>query len=240
MKRTDTPTRMFDIATQRAHRKPHRTCFKYGSHELTAEAYLERANAVSCALVAFGLQRGEAVAIICDNRPEWNIIDIGVMQAGGVLMPLCKGLSAEEYVECLSQASVRVLFIEDDEVLGRFRILLPQVASIEKVITIVPTAQGSELEQFCNQSTPHEATQQVAQRSSMVTTDDICTLIYTGGGTYSKLTHRMLLDDIAALVDTDSGRRRTTSGNNALCTRYGRTKNYMNQMMGRTVNYPKH
>ena len=84
MKRTDTPTRMFDIATQRAQHGPHRPCFKYGNQEISADKYIERASAISRALLSLGLHRGEAVAIICDNRPEWNIIDIGVLQAGGV------------------------------------------------------------------------------------------------------------------------------------------------------------
>lgn len=240
MKRTDTPTRMFDIATQRALHGPHRPCFKYGNQEISADKYIERASAISRALLSYGLHRGEAVAIICDNRPEWNIVDIGVLQAGGVLMPLCKGLTAEEYVECLSQASVRVLFIENQELLDRFRLLLPQVPTIKKVFTIEPTTTDPGLEQFYNQAATDEASQQVEHRSSMVTTDDICTLIYTGGGTYSKLTHRMLLNDIAILANSESGQHRTINGNNALCTRYGRTKNYMNQMAGRTVNYPEH
>ncbi len=238
MNRHDNPTRLFDIVAERASRGSRRPCFRYGDVRLTAEEYLRQAERLSLWLVGHGLRRGEAVALISDNRPEWNIIDIGVMQAGGVLLPLCKGLSAEEYVECLTQAGVRTLFVEDCELLSRFRLLLPQVESVEQVVLLSGDAEVLTLNALLAEEVCAEEEPTVERRRNMVTTDDVCTLVYTGGGTYSRLTHRQLLCDIEAMAEVEVAGRHAASGNKALCTRYGRLQNYACQMVGRTVEYP--
>ena len=160
------------------------------------------------------------------------------MQAGGVLLPLCKGLSAEEYVECLTQAGVRTLFVEDCELLSRFRLLLPQVESVEQVVLVAGDGEALTLNALLSEEAHDEEAPTVEQRRNMVTTDDVCTLVYTGGGTYSRLTHRQLLGDIEAMAEVEAAGRHAACGNKALCTRYGRLQNYACQMVGRTVEYP--
>ena len=50
---------------------------------VTWREYGERVEAVASALVSFGLRRGENVAILGDNRPEWLYCHLGTMAAGG-------------------------------------------------------------------------------------------------------------------------------------------------------------
>lgn len=233
-----TPTRLFDIMeiqTTTRHRRP---CFRYGELEVYANEYRKAADKLSYALLARGLKRGEAVALIAENRPEWNIIDMAVMQAGGVLQPLCKGLSAEEYVECLKKSQVRTIFLENSELFSRFKLILPQAETLVCVASIDPCESCISFPQLLEEGAQHPDTELLAHRQSLISTDDVCVLTYTGGGTYKRLTHKVLIEEILEQASTESNRRQAAAGNNALCTLYGRTKNYVCQLIGRTVNYP--
>ena len=235
---TETPTRLFDIMSQRARKKERRPCFRYRNREMTVRDYCGYADLMSYALLARGLKRGEPVALISENRPEWNVVDMAVMQAGGVLQPLCKGLSAEEYVECLKKSQVRTIFLENSELYERFKLLFPQIESIENIIAFDPVGGCLSYTSLLEEGGMHADNERLERRRCLVSTDDVCVLTYTGGGTYSRLTHKSLLEDIIVQASSESNRRQAAAGNNALCTLYGRTKNYVCQMIGRTVNYP--
>lgn len=238
MNKIETPARLFDIMDFGLARRGHRICFRYRDSEMTADSYRRMTNALSHALLLRGLKRGEVVGLISENRPEWNVVDMAVMQAGGVLLPLCKGLSAEEYTECLAKARVRLLFLEDEELYSRFRLILPQIDTLEYLLSLEPFDAASSFSTLLVEGRVNADEAELLRRRSRVTTDDICTLIYSGGGTYRTITHRSLIEDVMEQAATESGRRPAALGNNALCTLYGRTKNYVYQLVGRSVNYP--
>ena len=232
------PTRLFDLVDAAALRGDRRPCFTHGDRRLFASAYKKHVDALSLALVDFGLRRGEAVAIVAENRPEWNVVDMAVMQAGGVTLPLCVGLSAEDYIEGMDGVGVRLLFIEDEALLGRFRTILPQVASLQKAVLMVGDDGGETLGGWIADGSSSGAGAALERRRSLTSTDDVCTMAYTGCGTFRKYTHRQLLAEVAGLASSEGGRRRAATCNNALCTVYGRTRNYVCQYAGRTVEYP--
>ena len=232
------PSRLFDILEYRAARKNRRPCFRYRDYEMSFDTYRRKVNALSHALLMRGMKRGETVALISENRPEWNIVDMAVMQAGGVLLPLCKGLSAEEYMECLGQARVRILFLEDTNLYSRFRLLLPQIDTLDYLLSIEPVPTAVALDELLVEGRVNANEAELVRRRSLITSDDTCTLVYSGGGTYRRITHKSLIEDVMEQAVTESGRRQAAAGNNALCTLYGRTKNYVCQWVGRTVNYP--
>ena len=64
--------------------------------------YLERVRCFSLGLVALGLERGETVAIVGDNRPEWVIAQLAAISAGGVSMGIYQDCVAAE-VQFLAQ-----------------------------------------------------------------------------------------------------------------------------------------
>ena len=234
----ESPVRLFDILEVRASARHRRPCFRYGDEEMKFDVYRRQVDALSHALLLRGLKRGEAVALISENRPEWNVVDMAVMQAGGVLLPLCKGLSAEEYTECLAKAQVRMLFLEDEELYSRFRLILPQIESLEYLLSIDPVPAAAALPALLVEGRVNARPEVLEHRRNMITADDVCSLIYMGGSSYRKVTHRSLLEDVMEQMAVEANQHRTAMGNNALCTLYGRTKNYVHQLVGRTVDYP--
>src|SRR6266480_2017164 len=62
---------------------------------------------VSFGLLALGLKKDDKVALISNNRPEWNFLDLGMLQIGVVNVPLYLTLSSSEFKFILNDAEVK-------------------------------------------------------------------------------------------------------------------------------------
>lgn len=239
----ETPTRLFDIMACATPLRSKHTCFEYRGESLSASAYRKQVDGLSNALLQHNLQRGEVVALVSGNRPEWNVVDMAVMQVGGVLLPLGKGLSAEEYVDCLNGAGVRILFVEDDESYRRFRLLLPQVETLRNLVSLDSATAEEDLANWIAEGMRHMDAARLERRRNLVTTDDVCTLAYVGSGVCNKLTHRFVLLSIQELLANDVEEAKLSTPNcfsGDLSTLFGRTQNYACQMAGHKVVYPNY
>ena len=56
--------------------------------EYDIHAYIENCNYLSYGLLALGLNKGDKVATVSNNRPEWNFVDMAVSQAGMIHVPI--------------------------------------------------------------------------------------------------------------------------------------------------------
>ena len=96
--------------------------------------YLERVRCFSLGLVALGLERGETVAIVGDNRPEWVIAQLAAISAGGVSMGIYQDCVAAE-VQFLAQfADATFLVAEDQEQVDKFLEVREGLPKIRRVI----------------------------------------------------------------------------------------------------------
>ena len=77
--------------------------------------YYARARAVALALVELGLHRGEAIAILSENRPEWLYADMGAQCMGLLSTGIYPTSSPEQVQYILCDARVRVVFVENQE-----------------------------------------------------------------------------------------------------------------------------
>ena len=64
----------------------------------STKEYLDKANAISRGLLRLGVGKNQKVAIISmNNRTEWNICDIGILQLGAQDVPIYPTISEEDY-----------------------------------------------------------------------------------------------------------------------------------------------
>src|SRR5436853_1942894 len=82
---------------------------------ITWADYAAAVRGVGCALVAFGLQRGDRVAILSDNRPEWLFADLGAQSVGCVPVGIDVSEPGERGVDVLNASGARVLFVDNAE-----------------------------------------------------------------------------------------------------------------------------
>ena len=110
-------TRVFDIldSYKTKYRKDDVLCAKENKQwkKYSSDDLVNHADLVSYGLLALGLTDKDKVAIISNNRPEWNFCDFGCQQANIVTVPIFPTISNTDLQFILNHAEVKAVFISD-------------------------------------------------------------------------------------------------------------------------------
>ena len=164
------------------------------------DQYIETANNISYGLLKLGVKKGDKIATIANNRPEWNFIDMGVLQIGAVHVPIYPTISESDYKYILSHAEVKYVFVSGKELLRKIEHILPEIPSIKEIYTfndIEDVKHLNELIQLGKRNSVHEKLEEL---KAGINKDDIATLIYTSGTTGKPkgvlLSHNNLVNNV--------------------------------------------
>ncbi len=112
----DTPQRLFRARCTEWAARPALRHKKKGLWASTSWAeYYAQARAVGLALADLGLARGDCIAILSENRPEWLYADMGAQCMGFLSTGIYPTSSPEQVLHILNDAKVRVIFVENQE-----------------------------------------------------------------------------------------------------------------------------
>jgi long-chain acyl-CoA synthetase len=169
--------------------------------------YIETATNISYGLLASGLKKGDKIALISNNRPEWNFTDMGVTQAGMVLVPIYPTISAEEYEYILNHAMPSLIFVSDKLLYDRISAICEKIPSVKEIFTFNPvegTKSWTEIVELGKQSA-EKYKDELEKIKSSIQPDDMVTLLYTSGTTgFPKgvmLSHNNLISNVKASID---------------------------------------
>ncbi len=143
---------------------------------------LDEINQVALGLLAIGLQPGDRIATVSNNRPEWNFLDLGMLQVGGVHVPLYPTITDQDYRYILEHAEVRWVMVSDASLYERIAPIAREFPHIAGVHTFnrVPGAQHwSEIKAAART----DLNQELANRRAAIQKEDTATIIYTSGTT---------------------------------------------------------
>jgi len=203
--------------------------------------YREMADNISLGLLKLGVKKGDNIATISNNRPEWNFIDMGILQIGAVHVPIYPTISREDYKYILDHAEVKIVFIAGIELLRKIDDILPTISTIEQIFTIKKIGEYPQLIDLVNTGKAAK-TIDLSRVKKSIDENDVATLIYTSGTTgFPKgvmLTHKNILSNVKATqwifpVDETS----TGLSYLPLCHVYERMVNYVLQYKGVSIYY---
>ena len=185
----------------------------------STEEYIAKANAISRALIQLGVQKNDKIAIISsNNRTEWNIVDIGVLQTGAQTIPIYPTISEEDYEYILNHSESTYCFVSDEEVLRKVNAIKANVPTLKQVYSF-NTIQGCNhwselLELGQDESNQNE----VEDRKNKVDSADLATIIYTSGTTGRPkgvmLSHQNIVSNVinsAPRIPFEKGKSRALS-----------------------------
>ena len=119
--------RIYDIMLHYSERHPDQKIALSGKigknkwNEYTPQLFKKTANELSCALIAKGIQKGDKVAVISTNRPEWTITQMAVTQIGAVLVPIYPTITAEDYLYILNHCEAKLVIMEGEIVMRKIQ-----------------------------------------------------------------------------------------------------------------------
>ena len=149
---------------------------------ISAAEYYRNVVGVSKALKAWGIVRGDRVAILSENRPEWTITDFAVLLAGGVTVPIYATLTDEQTAYILRDAGARVIFVSSAAQLQKISAILDHVP-VERVVVMdaVETAHAYHMQHLMHEGPGYDADFDKEAKSAQP--EDLATIIYTSGTT---------------------------------------------------------
>ena len=178
---------------------------RHGTLELTWSELLERVDALAGGLSALGVERGQTVALMLINRPEFHIADLAVVTAGGTPFSIYQTYTADQIQYVVEDSGSKVIITEQAylPVVLEARKGLP---GVEHVILIDPPAEGAPegtiaLADVEGSNPGFDAEATVAAMSP----EDVLTLIYTSGTTGPpkgvELAHRNLISAVSGIEE---------------------------------------
>ena len=219
--------------------KQNGTWITYNTH-----GYIEKSNLISYGLLALGFKPGDKIAIISNNRPEWNFVDMGMAQIGVVNIPIYPTISYDDYTYIFNNAEPRILIVSDKMVYEKLKPIADKVSSIERIYAfnqIDGVANWTEIIELGKENA-EKFINEVEKIKALIRPNDLCTLIYTSGTTGIPkgvmLSHNNLVSNFMAV----SKKHHLNSSHKALsflplCHIYERMLNYHYQYMGISIYY---
>lgn len=161
--------------------------------------FLKIVDNCSRALALSGVKKGDKIAIMSPNRPEWNFCDFGIMQLGAASVPLYPTLSDQDLTHIINDAEVKMIFLSDKEMYTKMKIVLDQSALSIPIYSFDKTEGAVFWDDFL-ESGEKDTTVNLEECKNAVQEDDLLTLIYTAGTTGRPkgvfLSHKNLLSNV--------------------------------------------
>jgi len=158
------------------------------------------------ALQEWGIHKGDRVAILSENRPEWSTADFAILLLGAVTVPVYATLTPEQTAYTLQDSGARVIFVSTEHQLRKIQNILSRTL-IQRIVVMdhvqIPSGVGIKyalMNEFVTKG-PHALTPQIEFVARSIQPDDLATIIYTSGTTGTSkgamLTHGNMASNIA-------------------------------------------
>lgn len=99
----------------------------------STKEYIDLSNQASLGLLELGVAPGDTIAMITNNRPEWNIMDIGIGQIGAINVPVYPTVSENDYKFIFNDAGIKYVFVSDTEILAKVNAIKAEVPTLKGV-----------------------------------------------------------------------------------------------------------
>ncbi len=175
---------------------------------ITSREFGQRVTHTARALHDWGIQRGDRVAILSENRPEWPIADMATLLLGAVTVPLYTTLTAEQTAFVLNDSGCRVIFLSSDQQLHKLLSALAKT-QIERIVVMDSVEFTGDLAPYADKCVTMQEIMrhgtdnlglELEQQARSISADDLATIVYTSGTTGNSkgamLTHGNIASNI--------------------------------------------
>lgn len=150
---------------------------------ISSKEYIAKANAISRGLLRLGVQPDEKIAVIStNNRTEWNVVDIGILQVGAQNVPIYPTISKEDYEYILNHSEATYCFVSDTTILEKLNQIKGNT-KLKEVYTFDEVKGEKHWSEVLTLGEDDGNQSEVEDRMNAVTSSSLATLIYTSGTT---------------------------------------------------------
>ncbi len=207
-----TLTQLFVEAIEE-HDRPNALMTKVGGsyQPISHRTIADRVRHVAFGLRALGVEAGNRIAILSENRPEWAIADYACLMAGMADVPIYPTLPSEQIAYILRDSGSVAIFVSSKEQAEKIASVQDDLPALQHVIVFDDDAAAGGAIRIAALEAKGAATMSpdaaAAYRTAglAVTPDQIATIIYTSGTTGdpkgAMLTHGNIASNVSAVID---------------------------------------
>ena len=170
---------------------------KYSSQDTVEESYQ-----IAAGLLALGIAPQDKVAIVSTNRPEWALVDLGMSRIGAINVPMYPNSLADDYRFILKDASVKAIFVGDQEVYDKVK-AGSKGLPCEKMVYTFDQIDGAIHWTTMKKQVDSETKGKIDAISATIKPEMLATLIYTSGTTGNPkgvmLSHNNIISNATAV-----------------------------------------
>jgi len=172
---------------------------------ISSQEYLDKANAISRALLKLDIKPNDKIAVISTtNRTEWNIIDIGIQQVGAIGVPIYPTINENEFEYIFNHAEVKLCFLSDEELYRKAVIASKNTPKLQAIYSFDNIEGCKNWKELLNLGLKKDNQHDVDMIKENIKPTDLATIIYTSGTTGVPkgvmLSHQNLVSNILAAV----------------------------------------
>jgi long-chain acyl-CoA synthetase len=210
----------------------------------STEEYYKKSHQFALGLLALGLKKGDKIATITNNRPEWNLADMGMAMAGVVHVPVYPNISEDEYRHILNHSEAVMLITGDKKILERLNPVVASIPAIKEIYTFEEVDGIKNYQEIIElgEARRKEFEYELQKLKKSIRPEDLATLIYTSGTTGVPkgvmLSHSNLVSNFVAHSKMHTlGKDHRVISFLPLCHVYERSVNYHFQYKGMGIYY---
>jgi len=169
----------------------------YDTHQV-----IDIINQLSGALLQLGVQPKDKIAIISNNRPEWNFTDLAIQQCGAISVPVYPTISNREYVYIFNDAEINYVFVEGEDLYQKVASIKNECTTLKEIFTFEKVSNAKYWEDILIENETHQL--QLEELKKGINDNDLATILYTSGTTGNPkgvmLSHANIVSNIKATM----------------------------------------
>jgi long-chain acyl-CoA synthetase len=180
-------TRVFDIIPQllEKYNKPDALAAKENGKWVTysTKEFAENVTHLSYGLYNLGLNREDKIAIIANNRPEWNFADFAIQQAGGISVPIYPTISEGDLNFIIGDAQIKYIFVSNYDLYKKVKAVVTNSQTVKEIYTFDKVDGAKHWTELLDDGKRNTKPTEIIAIKNSIQPNDLLTILYTSGTT---------------------------------------------------------
>jgi long-chain acyl-CoA synthetase len=149
----------------------------------STQQFSDNVNNLSSGLLNLGVAPQDKIAIIANNRPEWNFTDFAIQQTGAVSVPIYPTISDTDLDFILNDAHVKYIFVSSKELYAKVKEIAAKAPSVKEIYTFDKVEGAKNWTEVLDLGKKNPKAAEVEAMKEAVKPTDLLTILYTSGTT---------------------------------------------------------
>jgi long-chain acyl-CoA synthetase len=161
--------------------------------------FVEYVDHLSYGLSNIGINKDDKIAIISNNRPEWNFADYAAQQCGAISVPIYPTISLHDLIFIFNDAQVKLVFVSSADLHEKVKEAAKEAPSVKFIYSFNEIKDVKHWKELYENGKTNPAKEKIEQIKNKIGANDLLTILYTSGTTGTPkgvmLSHNNLLSN---------------------------------------------